>query len=389
MHKPHILDYDPKLQLEPEALPFAGTTRSALTSVPKIDLHRHLVGAIRPEVLVYIANKLGVIIPRFSNDAERIRKASVITNPLPDGYKHFLQKRFWSAFQPIFSSSSGAANAIYWAIADASMDNVSYVEFRVSPYGISPDFQLTLHTFTDSLREGIRAGARDFPHTLVKIIFSVGRKSIVEKWPPAEHSRYYDRLITVAKAYPDVVVGFDLSGDEDRYPNERFIEFADRVKANGFKLTVHAGETDRAAAVWDAVELLSADRIGHGVGARKDPELLNLLADKGIPLELCPTSNWLLGIIPDLLDHPCKDFIENKIIVTVNTDDPTLFRSTTLSAEFYRLIVAGQINLSDVERISRDSISASFASEKEKAALLSKVNNYFFVEKRATAESRI
>ncbi len=388
MHKPHILDYDPKLQLEAEALPFAGTTLSALTSVPKIDLHRHLVGAIRPEVLVYIANKLGVTIPRFSNDAERIRKASVITNPLPDGYRHFLLKRFWSAFQPIFSSSSGAANAIYWAIADASMDNVAYVEFRVSPYGISPDFQLNLHAFTDALREGIRAGARDFPQTLVKIIFSVGRKSIVEKWPIAEHSRYYDRLITVAKAYPDIVAGFDLSGDEDRYPNERFVEFADRVKKNGFMLTVHAGETDKASAVWEAVELLHADRIGHGIGARHDQDLIERLANSHIPLELCPTSNWLLGVVPDLLDHPCKDFIENKITITINTDDPTLFRATTLSAEFYRLIVAGQINLSDVERISRDSISASFATAREKATLLSKVNDYFFVEKRATAETR-
>lgn len=389
MHKPHILDYDPKLEIEPEILPFAGTTFSALTSVPKIDLHRHLVGAIRPEVLVYIANKLGVTVPRFSNDAERIRKASVITSPMKDGYKHFLLKRFWSAFQPIFSSASGAANAMYWAAADASLDNVSYVEFRVSPYGISPDFPLTLHSFTESLREGIKAAARDFPNTLAKIIFSVGRRSIVDKWPISEHSLYYDRLISVAKDYRDVVVGFDLSGDEDRYPNQHFIEFAERVKGSNFKLTVHAGETDRASAVWEAVRLLHADRIGHGIGARNDQELLGVLAEEQIPLELCPTSNWLLGVVPDLLSHPCREFVERKIAITINTDDPTLFRATTLSGEFYRLIVAGQIALNDVERICRGSISASFATETEKAALLSKVDSYFFVEKRATAESRM
>jgi adenosine deaminase len=385
---PHILDYDPKLKLEPDSLPFAGTTLSALTSVPKIDLHRHLVGSIRPEVLVYIANKVGVSIPTFENDAERIRKASVIRDPISAGYKHFLQKRFWSAFQPIFSSASGTANAIYWAIADASKDNVSYVEFRVSPYGVSPGFALNLHAFTDSLRFGIRAAARDFPQTIVKVIFSVGRKSIIEKWPAPEHSHYYDRLITVAKEFRDVVVGFDLSGDEDRFPNNRFLEFAKRVKANGFSLTVHAGETDNAVSVWEAVRLLNADRIGHGIGARNDLSLMQLLADTGIPLEICPTSNWLLGIVNTLSEHPCKEFIKHGIRVSINTDDPTLFRATTLSTEFYRLITASQIDLVDVERITRDSISASFASEDEKTVLLSKVNDHFFVKSRAAGETR-
>jgi len=380
---PHILDYDPKLA--PEVLPFAGTTLAALTAVPKIDLHRHLVGSIRPEVLVYIANKLGVTIPTFDNDVDRIRKASVITSPIVDGYKHFLLKRFWSAFQPIFSSSNGTANAMYWAIADASRDNVCYLEFRVSPYGISPGFPLTLYNFTEAIGEGINAGARDFPQTLVKVIFSVGRKSIIEKWPVQEHSRYYDRLITVAKAFPDIIVGFDLSGDEDRFPNSLFKEFAQRVKSNGFKLTVHAGETDSASSVWDAINILQADRIGHGIGARNDPTLVRLLADRGIPLEICPTSNLLLGIVPNLTTYPCKAFMEEHVKVTLNTDDPALFGLTTLSGEFHRLIVAGQMKAEDVEMICRDSISASFANEKDKATLLSKVTDHFFVEPRAAA----
>ncbi len=380
---PHILEYDPTLESEP--LPFAGTTHSAIKQIPKIDLHRHLVGAIRPEVLVYIANKIGVTIPTYENDVERIRKASVISTPIEDGYKHFLMKRFWAVFQTLFSSSPGTANAIYWAIADASKDNVCYVEFRVSPYGISPDFPLTLHAFIDSLREGIRAAARHFPATLVKVILSVGRRSVIAKWPKSEHSRYYDRLITVAKAFPDVIAGFDLSGDEDRYPNALFTEFAVRVKANGFKLTVHAGETGNASSVWDAIELLNADRIGHGLGARNDSALVKVLAERKIPIEICPTSNWLLGLVPRLSDHPCRDFLEQDVIVTVNTDDPTLFGATTLSGEFYRLIVAGQLTLGDVERICRNSISVSFTSEKEKDLLYERVGDYFFADNQLAA----
>jgi len=379
----HILNYDP--QLEPEVLPFAGTTLSALSAVPKIDLHRHLVGSIRPEVLVYIANKLGVAIPNFDNDVERIRHASVITSPLADGYRHFLLKRFWGAFQPIFSSYKGTANALYWAIADASKDNVCYVEFRVSPYGITPDFPLTLYKFTEALREGIAAAARDFPNTLAKVVFSVGRRSVIEKWPSHEHSRYFDRLVSVAKVFKDVVVGFDLSGDEDRYPNNQFVEFAQRVKANGFMLTVHAGETDRASSVWDAINLLHADRIGHGIGARHDDDLMTLLAEKQIPLEICPTSNLLLSIVPSLLHYPCREFLQRGIGVTINTDDPALFESATLTGEFHKLIVAGQVGVDEVEAICRNSISASFATEQEKTALLGKVTNHFFVEPRAAA----
>lgn len=380
---PHILSYDPNTELN--TLPFEGIAPLELVNLPKIDLHRHLVGAIRPEVLVYIAEKVGVTIPTFGNDAERIRKASVISSPVINGYKHFLSKRIWSAFQHIFSSSNGTANAIYWAIADASRDNICYVEFRVSPYGINRSFPLTLHHFIAALNEGIKSAARDFPQTLVKIILSVGRRSIIEKWPSKEHSRYYDRLLTVAKAFRDIIVGFDLSGDEDQYPNNLFIEFAQRVKTNDFKLTIHAGETDSAESIWEAMELLNADRIGHGIGARNDPALMRILAERGNPIEICPTSNWLLGIVPNLESHPCRDFIEKDMKVTINTDDPVLLGPTSLSMEFYRLLVAKQITPSDINKIQLNSVEASFANESEKASLLVKVNDHFFAEDQMMA----
>jgi len=358
-------------------LPFLVSAVAGLQSKPKIDLHRHLVGSIRPEVLVYIANKIGTTIPIFGNDIERIKRSSVFMAPLEGGYKSFLSKRIWGTFKHIFSSPRGVANAMYWAISDASHDGVCYVEFRVSPYGITPDFPLTLSVFIDSLKEGIDAAARDYPGTLAKIILSVGRSTVFEKWDLFERGSYYDRLVTIASKYRDVIVGFDISGDEEKYPNKLFVEFAEKVKGANFKLTVHAGETGNVRSVWEAIELLGADRIGHGIGAVKDPILVKKLAEQRLPLEICPTSNWFLGCVPSLEVHPIREFMDQGVLVTVNTDDPVMFGNTTLSEELHHLINAKCINEGDVESLQITAIETSFASNSEKANLLSQIQKVF------------
>src|SRR5437870_1856292 len=110
--------------LECDELPFEGVQYSQLHALPKIDLHRHLVGSIRPEVLTYIADKLKIRLPVFGNDPENIRNSSVLTSPIRGGYRAFLQKRIWGVFQQIFADPRGCANAMYWGVADASRDNV-------------------------------------------------------------------------------------------------------------------------------------------------------------------------------------------------------------------------------------------------------------------------
>lgn len=369
----HILEYNP--QLEMDLLPFEGVTISQVANMPKVDLHRHLVGAIRPKVLVYIADRLGVSLPS-GNDFEHIERTHIMNRPVKDGYKYFLGKKFWGTFQHIFRSAAGSANAIYWAIADASRDNVCYVEFRVSPYGVDPQRPSQLRNFIKALKEGIDAASRDYPKTLTKIILSIGRRSVFEKWEPREHTRYFDSMIKTACAFRDVVVGFDISGNEDQYPNHKFQELAERIKSNQFKLTVHAGETGSAQSVWEALRLLQADRIGHGLGIGQDRELADYMSSAKIPVEVCPTSNFILGLVPNLEKHPCRDFIDQGLRVTVNTDDPVLLGPTTLSMEYYELFAAKQIAAMEVPNLARNSIAASFASEAEKTELSRIFDNY-------------
>lgn len=366
----HPLNHYPEFMSD--ELPFLGTSVFELIKVPKVDLHRHLIGSIRPEVLVYIANKLDISLPTFGNDPERIRAASVISTPMVDGYRKFLRQKIWGVFKEIFSNTSGVANSIYWAIADASRDGVCYVEFRVSPYGREFNLKSKLPTyqFLEALAKGISKASEDFPSTKTKIILSVGREAVAKWWGDSvERAHRYDLLIAYANTFREFVVGFDITGDENAYRNSQFVDFADKVKSAEFFLTVHAGETGDPSSVREAVDLLSADRIGHGLGAANDPALMEQLLTSETTLEICPTSNLMLGVVQSLAKHPFSEFYLRGLRVTINTDDPVLLGPTSLSEEFYRMIGAEQISLEDLPKITDAAIQSSFASEQEKTEI--------------------
>ena len=374
----HPLDFYPSIGTH--ELPFDGVSLSTLTEIPKVDLHRHLVGSIRPEVLVYIANRLNITLNGFGNDPKRIARASVLSKPVPNGYEHFLRKRIWAGFKGIFSDPRGIHNAVYWGIADAARDGVIYVEFRVAPNSreFNPLLPLSLEEYIDAIRTGVKVARRDFPKTVAKIILSVGRSGVIERWGDlADRRRRFQKLAESTLTNRDIVVGLDLTGNEDRYSNDLFQDFCEIVKSAGIPLTVHSGETGNPKSVWEALDKLKVDRIGHGIGAVNDPELLATLAELRIPMEICPTSNIILSVARSFVDHPVKEFLEKGLCVTINTDDPVLLGPTTLSNEFLHLIKSGIITVESMGRITSQSISASFATEVEKSELTARVDDFF------------
>lgn len=236
----HPLDFYPSIGTH--ELPFDGVSLSTLTEIPKVDLHRHLVGSIRPEVLVYIANRLNITLNGFGNDPKRIARASVLSKPVPNGYEHFLRKRIWAGFKGIFSDPRGIHNAVYWGIADAARDGVIYVEFRVAPNSreFNPLLPLSLEEYIDAIRTGVKVARRDFPKTVAKIILSVGRSGVIERWGDlADRRRRFQKLAESTLTNRDIVVGLDLTGNEDRYSNDLFQDFCEIVKSAGIPLTVH------------------------------------------------------------------------------------------------------------------------------------------------------
>jgi len=128
-------------------------------------------------------------------------------------------------------------------------------------------------------------------------------------------------------------IGFDLAGHEAGFPNRMFKSAFDLLKPSNAKITVHAGESSNAEAVWESIDLLGAKRIGHGIRSIDDPKLVKYLAEKKICLEICPTSNWLTRATPTWSDQPLTKFLEAGVPVCINTDDPGMF-GITLPHEF-------------------------------------------------------
>jgi adenosine deaminase len=366
------LGYSPVFSDE---LPFGGTSLADIQVLPKVDLHRHLVGAIRPEVLVRTAKRLRVNLT-WGYDVDQVRSKLVLREPGDCDYATFLNKRIWGEFKRILRTELGCANAVYWAVADAAVDGVAYVEFRVSPYGIGPDQPMTLNQFLGGLRRGLRAAKRDFPSTVARFIFSIGRKAVEERWPRHHWTKYFKETVKAVVHNRDVIVGLDLSGDENKYPNRDFVEFAELARSSRVPLTVHAGETGNSNAIWEALELLKAQRIGHGIAACNDATLVQKLVVDQTPVEVCFTSNYLLGVVKPDEEHPFGRLYRAGVNVTVNTDDPVLFDETTLSREYYRLIRAGLLSAGELPALVLRSAAASFLPQAEKRLLCSRIEQF-------------
>jgi adenosine deaminase len=157
----------------------------------------------------------------------------------------------------------------------------------------------------------------------------------------------------------DGVVGLGLGGIEPGHPPEPFAPWFERARAAGLHSAPHAGETAGPEIVWGALRALGAERIGHGVRAVEDPALVAYLAERGIPLEVCPTSNVRIGVYPDLAAHPLPRLHAAGVIVMINSDDPPLF-NTTLTDEILLLHGAFGLDVAAIDEILLNGVRQSF-----------------------------
>jgi aminodeoxyfutalosine deaminase len=174
---------------------------------------------------------------------------------------------------------------------------------------------------------------------------------------------------------PDGLISFGLGGPEVGVPRAQFRPCFEQARAAGLHLVPHAGETTGAATVWDAVRELGAERIGHGIHSVEDPALLDYLAERQIPLEVCPTSNVRTRAVPSLEAHPLPILVQAGVPVSINSDDPPMF-GTTLNDEYAiaaRLLELDEAGVSD---LARAAVRAAFLPEPDKAKLLGEIDAY-------------
>ena len=177
---------------------------------------------------------------------------------------------------------------------------------------------------------------------------------------------------------PAGLVSFGLGGPEAGVPREQFAPHFAAARAAGLHSVPHAGESTGPETIWDALTHLGAERIGHGIAAVRDPELLAHLAAHGIPLEVCPTSNVCTRSVPSLAEHPLPALVAAGVPVTINSDDPPMF-STTLVDEY--LVAADLLGLdeSGLAELARSAVHASFLDAAGKAALLAEIDEYLAI----------
>ena len=335
-----------------------------LRAAPKVLLHDHLDGGLRPATVVELARELGYTgLP--TTDAGELAEwfhASAASGSLA------LYLRGFAHTIAVLQTPESIERVAYECGEDLARDGVVYAESRYAPV-FSTQRDLSLQQVVESVGRGFERAERRHAITLRQIVCAMrDRTDSLEMARLAVANR--DRG----------VVGFDIAGEEAGHPAERHIEAFQLCHRENFSLTIHAGEGFGPPSIWQAIQICGAHRIGHGVRLIEDMTIegdvvtrLGPLAayvrDKRIPLELCPSSNVDTGAAPSLEAHPVRHFLAQHFRVTLNTDN-RLMSNITLSEEFQRLSTTLHIDLADVEKLTINAMKSAFVGYDERLAII-------------------
>ena len=335
------------------------TTIELLRRLPKVQLHCHLEGSLRAETFIELAALYGV--STVYEPGAPGAFAPALQAAAHEVYQFNDFNEFLLIFAAVCRSLRTPADYVRLLreyTEDARTHNVMYAELFVSPSVwrfFNPDLDLeeTLYLLWCAAGdEATKGGPRI--RFIVDLTRNFGAESAMEMARFAASFRGYG------------CVGIGLGGDEARFPPELFTDAFAYAREKGLHAVVHAGEAAGAKSIRNAIELLHAERIGHGIRAVEDPAVLELLIEKNIPLEVCPTSNFRTGVVlPDAV-HPLKDLERAGVSIVLDSDDPAIFR-TDVTAEY--AFAEQLVGMDAVVRYARNAIGASFADARTKASM--------------------
>ena len=318
-----------------------------------VDLHLHLDGSLSAKAILEVARKEGIKLPS-DNEAE-LNKYLMVPQDCKS-LNEYLER--FSLPNLVLQSKQGLEICTLDLLKRLAYDGLKYVEIRMAPQ-LSTDKGLSQEEVVKTLIE-CRKKAENFGIFSNLILCMMRGNNTKEK---------NLETIEVAKKYLGKgVVAMDLAGAEALFPNEMFEEEFKLINSYHIPLTIHAGEASGAHSVKSALKF-GAVRIGHGIHSIEDKSVLEELKNKGITLEVCPKSNLDTKTISKYNDLPLREFIQNGIKVSINTDDMTV-SNTTLKQEYETLVKMG-FNEKDLRAFAENSINASFADSKAKGYLLS------------------
>jgi aminodeoxyfutalosine deaminase len=321
-----------------------------LLRLPKVELHVHLEGSMRPAVLLELARRNGIDLP--AKDEAGLKRWFRFTD-----FEHFV--RVYLACSQALRGPEDFQLLTLDVLAEQAYQNVVYTEAH---------FTISTHLANGAdggeilaaMAEAIAEGERRYGVTL-RLIPDIVRNVGVEA---------ADRTLewTLKGQELGIVAALGLSGSERLYPNEPFREHFAAAKQAGLHRVAHAGEHAGPESIRSALDVCSAERIGHGVRAVEDPALVEELKAAQVPLEVCPSSNVCLGVVPDYASHSFDRLYRAGVALSVNSDDPAFF-NTNLTLEYLRLHQTFGYSPAELARLSLGALRQSFLPERERDRL--------------------
>lgn len=324
-----------------------------IAKMPKIELHLHLEGSIRPETALELMQR--------NRDKHAPAKAEHIHRL----YQFTSLSDFVNGMRTVSNNIRSLEDLgritteLLKALAE---EEVRYVEFdcAVQKY-IDLGFAL------GDIIAAIERPAREFERFYN--LTSRLTVNLLRSHGPQKALNLVDRVAEMDHSF---VVGIGLSGDEQNYPQKEFQEVFERARLHGLHRTAHAGEAMDASSVWDAIRYLNVERIDHGTRAIEDESLCHYLAEHKIPLTQCLMSNLRLNIVKSLKDHPFGHFFQKGVLVTLNTDDPQIF-NTRLSDEYRLAAETFNLSANDLATVVLNGVEAAFLPADQKTSLKTQI----------------
>ncbi|GHD43697.1 aminodeoxyfutalosine deaminase [Streptomyces galbus] len=342
----------------PDAARVPRDLHAFIAGLPKAELHVHHVGSASPRIVSELAARHPD--SKVPTDPEALADYFTFTD-----FAHFIE--VYLSVVDLIRTPEDVRLLTYEVARELHRQQVRYAELTITPYS-SVRRGIDERAFMDAVEDARKAAEAEFG-TVLRWCFDIPGEAGLES------AEVTARLATDDRVRPEGLVSFGLGGPEIGVPRPQFKPYFDRAIAAGLHSVPHAGETTGPETVWDALNHLRAERIGHGTSSARDEKLLAHLAERRIPLEVCPTSNIATRAVRSLDEHPIREFVRAGVPVTINSDDPPMF-GTDLNNEY--AVAARLLDLDErgLAELAKNAVEASFLDAAGKTRIADEIDAY-------------
>ncbi|MBY8875384.1 adenosine deaminase [Micromonospora sp. PLK6-60] len=328
-----------------------------IAGLPKVELHVHHVGSASPRIVAELAARHEGRSP-VPADPDKLADYFAFRD-----FAHFIE--VYLSVVDLIRDPEDVWILTHEVARELARQQVRYAELTVTPYS-HVHRGIPAPAFCEAIEDARKRAEADFGIALRWCFDIPGEAGL----PAAEET-----LRIALAERPDGLISFGLGGPEIGVPRPQFKPYFDQARAAGLRSVPHAGETTGPQTVWDALRDLGAERIGHGISAARDPELLAHLAEHRIALEVCPTSNVRTRAVATLAEHPLRQLVDAGVLVSINSDDPPMF-GTTLNDEYAVAAELLGVGPEGLAGLARDAVTASFLEPAEQARISGEIDAY-------------